>query len=536
MSGSEKSSILFLKHSNREVSAMARVEWQMPSDTGAVPQRGTMIAPDPFYSNSTKSHSDPSNDVESFASIESPSSKPPKRKRQTPSTIPAGLTKSQLPAKKRSNTKLEYGGKGKGKGKGKANSDIDTISENGSNSSGASVASRMLRITSRDSSRASSVASTTPSVESSVMSVQPSPTITRQANATNIQKPVMYHTHSGIHHHGPPRPSVQIPNRSTAQGKTSQPGPSPRTSVMGNSPVTRSNCRFRKISMARDLGGPRVFFILPGCSLGDKTLMDEEEIEDHGDATTLDHERMIGDIENLDFPPELVGVLRQLVGVDLLRENEVFFLPQPGESYHQKSLAKSRSAAQASSGDLEASGSQKEVIPASPSSARAPNSTAGSSLNTAGSMRQRRLKAERRSDSTLSHTDDDTTEPEEEISSQTKRRRRVSTKEHDIASSEEMPPPTASVQSGESSNQHRLKARRSKKLGVDALDYQPDAEAEGNSTDAEAVAKKGRRKSTGKKGVKRTRTSEHATADDSAEQPPSKRRRPRASKSLNALA
>lgn len=85
-------------------------------------------------------------------------------------------------------------------------------------------------------------------------------------------------------------------------------------------------------------------FLVPGCSLNDKELMKDEEIEDHGDATVEDSNRMIKDIESLNFHSDLIGILRQLVGLDILREQEVFYLPQPGEEVPRKnSLKKSES-------------------------------------------------------------------------------------------------------------------------------------------------------------------------------------------------
>ncbi len=59
--------------------------------------------------------------------------------------------------------------------------------------------------------------------------------------------------------------------------------------------------------------------------------MEDEEIVDHGDATTEESHRVVPDIENLDFSPYLIGVLRQLVGVDLLREQEIYYLCAVGE-------------------------------------------------------------------------------------------------------------------------------------------------------------------------------------------------------------
>ena len=99
-----------------------------------------------------------------------------------------------------------------------------------------------------------------------------------------------------------------------------------------NSPVTRSNCRFHKISLPRGEDRWRAYFVVPGCALGDGELMDGEDIRDEGFSTHEDHKRMLPNVETLELNPYLVGVLRQLVGVDLLREQqEIFYLPSEEE-------------------------------------------------------------------------------------------------------------------------------------------------------------------------------------------------------------
>ena len=56
--------------------------------------------------------------------------------------------------------------------------------------------------------------------------------------------------------------------------------------------------------------------------------MEDEEIKDEGLSSHEDHKRMLPNVETLDLDPYLVGVLRKLVGVDLLREQqEIFYLP-----------------------------------------------------------------------------------------------------------------------------------------------------------------------------------------------------------------
>ncbi|KAF5354855.1 hypothetical protein D9756_005448 [Leucocoprinus leucothites] len=103
------------------------------------------------------------------------------------------------------------------------------------------------------------------------------------------------------------------------------------SSTNTSSPVTRSHCRYHKISIPKTENGPRINFLVPGCSLNDEDLINEEEIEDHGEAILPSDTYVVDDIETLDFEAYLHWVMRQLVGPEILRENEVFYLPQPGE-------------------------------------------------------------------------------------------------------------------------------------------------------------------------------------------------------------
>ena len=94
---------------------------------------------------------------------------------------------------------------------------------------------------------------------------------------------------------------------------------------------TRSQCRYRKISLPREENGPRVTFCVPQCSLNNTELMMEEEITDDGLATVRDFERLWDHVEEQDLGPYLIGTIRQLVGLDLLRENEIYYLPTDEE-------------------------------------------------------------------------------------------------------------------------------------------------------------------------------------------------------------
>ena len=171
--------------------------------------------------------------------------------------------------------------------------------------------------------------------------------------------------------------------------------------TISSSPVTRSHCRYHRISLPKEDGGPRVCFLVPGCSLNDGELMAVEEIEDHGDATQEDSLRMIKDIESLDFDSYLIGTLRQLVGLDILREQEVFYLPRPGEEVVRKiSPRKERSGVFKGADSSSSPGYSGSIR--SPASMKAPASLADS---TSTSAFRRRLDSEKDTGSVYSDTD-----------------------------------------------------------------------------------------------------------------------------------
>jgi hypothetical protein len=101
-----------------------------------------------------------------------------------------------------------------------------------------------------------------------------------------------------------------------------------RHSTMKSSPVTRSHCKYHKISVELFDDGPRAMFVVPGCALVNRDFMAQEDIIDHGDAAVEDMNRIEADIESLDIAAELISNLKLLVGVDVLRELDMFYLPQ----------------------------------------------------------------------------------------------------------------------------------------------------------------------------------------------------------------
>ncbi|PPR02131.1 hypothetical protein CVT26_008822 [Gymnopilus dilepis] len=273
---------------------------------------------------------------------------------------------------------------------------------------------------------------------------------------------------------------------------------------------TRSHCRYHRISLPKEEGGPRVCFLVPGCSLNDKELMEEEEIEDHGDATVEDSQRMIKDIESLGFSLELIGVLRQLVGLDILREQEVFYLPQPGEEVHlpRKHFARpsmsSRSAAVKDSSSYAGSPDYSGSLRSPAASNRPPDSS-----STAVSGVRKQVDSEKASTVASNETETEETDSEEEPAS---KRVRPSPPEEEQGI---MGPPT------QPSDKKKIKTRRGRKPD---FTYNPGEESEEQSDEEEEQSTRKRRKPAASRGVKRTRPSE-ATAVPEGEERESKKLR-----------
>lgn len=237
--------------------------------------------------------------------------------------------------------------------------------------------------------------------------------------------------------------------------------------------------------------------------------MKEEDIVDHGDATTLDHEVMIGDIESLEFSAdpndplplsqsasaELVGVLRQLVGVDLLRENEVFYLPQPGETYRRKRHGGSKSLVnKLSFGEMTSPSTTNSprASKSNPSIVRPPPSATGSTSTTTDSTRSRGMG----STSSSALRDDDAKIDAEDSGATSSHRTKTTTKKK---------------------GDRRHTGKRSSKMSVDFQEYD-HVEEENQSTDHEEGET---RRSKRRKGVKRSWTESNG---EEVPLPPGKRR------------
>ncbi|KAF6760229.1 hypothetical protein DFP72DRAFT_1166473 [Ephemerocybe angulata] len=188
------------------------------------------------------------------------------------------------------------------------------------------------------------------------MQAHPTSTQTDRPQLAHIRRPSLVHLQerssvppaSPTTSHPPPSPQSGSPHTPVAEASQSHTshGPTPissrRTQSMKtvapntHTPVTRSHCRFHKISIPRDEFGPKIYFIVPGCSLTKANIIRDEDIDDHGDATYEDSQRMVDDIETLGFEPYLIAVIKSLVGAEIMKEREVYYLPLEGEKIVRK--------------------------------------------------------------------------------------------------------------------------------------------------------------------------------------------------------
>ncbi|KAG6813520.1 hypothetical protein H0H92_010225 [Tricholoma furcatifolium] len=303
--------------------------------------------------------------IKKAAGDERPSAKPKvgrpsKRKRSPSNTSTPPLPKSKKTDKGKvasrsiksrgSDTKITTKIDKKGKSKEVIASPLsqgsfDARSVSSASSSDASAARRILNPSSRGTSRASSIASTAPSEDPF-----------HGAGPPSQLGPLLHR-----HHHN--RPGLQQPSRSTAAQKpslsfrqndpvaTETPASKHSSSshrhitLSTSSPVTRSNCRYHKISIPLDEDDEDdedevklVYFLVPGCSLGNMELNRDEKIVDCGDATPADAALMTSDLDAYAFNAPLLSVLRLLVGVDMLREGEIYYVPQPGSNWVRRKV------------------------------------------------------------------------------------------------------------------------------------------------------------------------------------------------------
>ena len=367
-------------------------------------------------------------------------------------------------------------------------------------------------------------ASTSQSPRTPISALPPSsPTVvTAQAEVT----PPPYQEQTAQEPAGPDRRVAQKPTVKAVK----------RTASRKHIPVepksTRSQCRYRKISLPREENGPRVTFCVPQCSLNNKELMEEEDITDDGLATVRDFERLWDHVEEQKLNHYLIGVVRQLVGLDLLRENEIYYLPtdEDIERMEQKrgERRKSRNSigGTADAGGSSVAGRSDSISTAGPASQPSlsqggkgklgPPPSFAESISTAASTRS---KIGRRG-STRSISGDEVSDGER--GGRSLKRRRTgrgwngggsSRRNTPSVREDSVAPSAAGSPAPSQSTIERTPVRRSRRslkkvASADVQAYKPSVSSSGESSEDEVENIKTRRKSGrgGMKGLKRRRT------------------------------
>lgn len=297
-----------------------------------------------------------------------------------------------------------------------------------------------------------------------------------QANAPHVapQPPLTPVTETPSSPPGPQSPSVPLPSPMRAAP--------PLSNLSTNTRSMRSRCMYHRISLPREEGGPRVYFLVPGCSLSNHELMAHEQIEDHGGATYEDSLRMIRDIESLLLNQYLIGIIRQLVGLDILREGEVFYLPQPGEDVPRKQSLRKSISERSTMVRIPAGGEYSSSYAGSPGSLRSastkPPLSNADSTSTSLSAFRKMIDSEK--GSTLAATDSEFEVDEEESKQDA----------IDVSTSSAAKP--------------KRKKGRARKVKAKDTPYQP-AEKEEDSGEEELFKKRARKPT---RPIKRTRTIE----------------------------
>ncbi|EPT02555.1 hypothetical protein FOMPIDRAFT_153231 [Fomitopsis schrenkii] len=260
--------------------------------------------------------------------------------------------------------------------------------------------------------------------------------------------------------------------------------------------------------------------------------MKEEDIVDHGIPTFPQGTKLLADLDLLNLNPYLMGVLRQLVGVDMLREQEIFYLPQEGEQYawkpkrhHKHTAPKTKLSARA----RKSIGAPIQSAPDShghAESVSAAPSRAGS-VSTVSSRQSRKSRASTRGSTANSasvagseYSDGSDVEDDDDSVRSTKRRRTEIAVSPPVENGGDTEAPVPKVSATASKKIGPMK--RTRKIGKDASAYKPDPTDEQGSSDEEPTSRRTRRKT--KRGTKRPRADEAAEETVVGIAPPKRRR------------
>ncbi|KAH8828246.1 hypothetical protein DL96DRAFT_1709531 [Flagelloscypha sp. PMI_526] len=307
--------------------------------------------------------------------------------------------------------------------------------------------------------RSSSLLTTMPKLHTSRPSPHRSQTTASQA-LTSTKTPDSSPTKGALLHFAPTSSSPASPSTPTMPISPVTPsltGTPDISSLHPTQRATRSNCRYHNISLPSTDEQTRVHFLVPGCSLSN------HRIESHFDAY-------------------LIGNIRKLVGVDLIRENEIYWLPRPGQNVPpatrrvEKKHSKRASKQFADSDRNGPLSPQLSFASSGSRSSRAPVSNAGSTSTTAN------LVLDRLGEDAPSELDEDVQSPVSD--------NRWTTHESAVAGPSSTP---LDAQNGK-------RKRGRGHLSADASAYVPQDEQESSSEDGEPQNKKKVLKRRGQKG------------------------------------
>lgn len=200
---------------------------------------------------------------------------------------------------------------------------IDDKSDMSPTTSSSSAVSRLLV-------QRKSLSSRSPSIKS-----QPSPIGAEQffTMPSPIRKYVPHN-----HNHAPAAPPLRYGSVERAPPMHAtpsvSPSPTPAPPQSSSTHLTRASCTDHKISIPGPDG--LLYFLVPRCSLLDPEVEKDVSIVDCGVATRDEVERAIGDLEAIHLDSTTLGVIRQLAGIQLMREGQVGYLPRPGESFRHR--------------------------------------------------------------------------------------------------------------------------------------------------------------------------------------------------------
>ena len=246
--------------------------------------------------------------------------------------------------------------------------------------------------------------------------------------------------------------------------------------------------------------GPRVFFVVPGCSLSNTELMERYDIQDEGDPTIEDVRRLRSDIAALKIQPYLIGIMHQLVGIDL--ERDLFYLPLPGEKVQVRSRRKPRVS------NVEAISSRNGLGLTPKALSSLSNSPSKGDL---ASMTYSPARSRISFESSLTNVSvSDGEGSDTDIGAKPARKRRRGAESLSVQLEAKLPAGGTEEKAGdraEAALRKRLPTRRSRRLATDAAAYKPEDDTDGQDSEVETGKGKSRGKKAGR-GRKRARTAD----------------------------